>query len=89
MYLAPDAELDDGKLDVVYVSDVGKLRYLANLPKVFKGTHVDEPSLRFLRARSVTFEADRPFTAFADGDPIAELPATVTVAPGTLRVLAP
>jgi YegS/Rv2252/BmrU family lipid kinase len=89
MFLVPDAELDDGMLDVVLCEDAPKRRYLANLPKVFKGTHVDEPNLRFLRARSITFEADRPFTAFADGDPIAELPATVTVAPGTLRVLAP
>jgi len=39
--------------------------------------------------RSISFQADRPFTAYADGDPIAELPATVDVVPGTLRVLAP
>ena len=37
----------------------------------------------------MTFSADRPFTAYADGDPIAELPATVQVRPGALRVLAP
>ena len=42
-----------------------------------------------LRAREVAFHADRPFTLYADGDPIAELPATVRVAPGALRVLAP
>jgi diacylglycerol kinase family enzyme len=87
MYLVPDAELDDGMLDVVLCEATPKRRYLANLPKVFKGTHVDEPSLRFLTGREVTFEADRPFTAYADGDPIAELPATITVHPGTLRVL--
>ena len=89
MFLVPDAELDDGMLDVVLSEDIPKRRYLANLPKVFKGTHVEEPGLHILRGRSISFEADRPFTAFADGDPIAELPATVTVAPGTLRVLAP
>ena len=42
MFVAPDAELDDGLLDVVTVSDVGKLRYLGNLPKVFKGEHVEQ-----------------------------------------------
>ena len=89
MYLVPDAELDDGMLDVVLSEAIPKRRYLANLPKVFKGTHVDEPGLHILRARSVSFEADRPFTAYADGDPIAELPATVRVVGGTLRVLAP
>jgi len=89
MYLVPDADLEDGLLDVVIVSDVSKRRWLANLPKVFKGTHLDEPGLEMLRGRSVSFQADRPFTAYADGDPIAELPATVDVVPGTLRVLAP
>jgi YegS/Rv2252/BmrU family lipid kinase len=89
MFLVPDARLDDGLLDVVLVEAVPKHRYLANLPKVFKGTHLEEPGLRLLRGRSVSFRADRPFTAYADGDPIAELPATVDVVPGTLRVLAP
>jgi YegS/Rv2252/BmrU family lipid kinase len=89
MYLVPDARLDDGLLDIVLVADVSKRRYLANLPKVFKGTHLDEPGLELLHGRSVSFHADRPFTAYADGDPIAELPATVDVVPGTLRVLAP
>ena len=89
MFLVPDARLDDGLLDVVLVEDVPKRRYLASLPKVFKGTHLDEPGIHLLRGRSVSFHADRPFTGYADGDPITELPATVDVAPGTLRVLAP
>jgi YegS/Rv2252/BmrU family lipid kinase len=89
MYLVPDAELDDGLLDVVLADAIPKRRYLASLPKVFKGTHLEEPGLHVLRGRSVSFHADRPFTAYADGDPIAELPATVDVVPRTLRVLAP
>jgi YegS/Rv2252/BmrU family lipid kinase len=89
MFLVPDARMDDGLLDVVLVEAVPKRRYLANLPRVFKGTHLEEPGLQLLRGRSVSFHADRPFTAYADGDPIAELPATVDVVPGTLRVLAP
>jgi YegS/Rv2252/BmrU family lipid kinase len=89
MYLVPHAELDDGMLDVVLSEAIPKRQYLANLPKVFKSTHVNAPGLHFLRGRSISFTADRPFTAYADGDPIAELPATVDVVPGTLRVLAP
>jgi YegS/Rv2252/BmrU family lipid kinase len=89
MYLAPQAELDDGVLDVVLIADASRLRCLRNLPRVFKGTHVHEPNVHLLRGREITFGADRPFTAYADGDPIAELPATVRVEPGTLRVLAP
>jgi YegS/Rv2252/BmrU family lipid kinase len=89
MQLVPDAQLDDGLLDVVLCEAISKRRYLLTLPKVFKGTHVGEPGMHILRGRTVTFAADRPFTAYADGDPIAELPATVRVLPRTLRVLAP
>ena len=36
MYIAPQAELDDGLLDVVAIGEVSRLRFLANLPKVFQ-----------------------------------------------------
>jgi YegS/Rv2252/BmrU family lipid kinase len=89
MWLVPDAELDDGQLDVVLATAVPKRRFLRNLPRVFKGTHVGEPGLEFLRGREITIACDRPFAAYADGDPIADLPTTVTVRPRSLRVLAP
>jgi YegS/Rv2252/BmrU family lipid kinase len=89
MYLVPDASLDDGLLDVVLARACPKWRYLTSLPKVFKGTHVDDDELTFLRAREITFHADRPFRAYADGDPIAALPVTIRVVPRALKVLVP
>ena len=89
MYLAPDAKLDDGLLDVVLIAAQPKLAYLRGLPRVFKGTHLRDPAVTLLQGREVSFRADRPFTAYADGDPIAELPATVRALPGALRVVAP
>jgi YegS/Rv2252/BmrU family lipid kinase len=89
MFLAPDASLDDGLLDVVTIARQSRAAYLRGLPRVFRGTHVRDPAVRIVRAREVTFSADRPFTAYADGDPIAELPVTVRVLPGALRVVAP
>jgi YegS/Rv2252/BmrU family lipid kinase len=89
MFLAPDAELDDGQLDVVITESVSKLRFLALLPSVFKGEHVRQPQVHVLRGRSVSIAADRPFTVYADGDPIAELPATITALPQAVRVLVP
>jgi YegS/Rv2252/BmrU family lipid kinase len=89
MYLVPDASLDDGLLDVVLTGEAPKRRYLASLPKVFKGTHVTSENLTILRGREIAFHADRPFRAYADGDPIAELPVTITVVPRALKVLVP
>ena len=89
MYLVPHAELDDGRLDVVLSGQDSKLHHLALMPKVFKGTHVDDPYIRWLTGAEVHVSADRPFTMYADGDPIADLPVTVTVAKQALRVIAP
>jgi YegS/Rv2252/BmrU family lipid kinase len=89
MYLAPEARLDDGLLDVVMIHDLPKRTYLAALPKVFTGAHVREPGVEMCQAREVAFHADRPFNVQADGDPIADLPATVRVQPGALNVIVP
>jgi YegS/Rv2252/BmrU family lipid kinase len=89
MLLAPDADLQDGLLDVVLIEAVSRPRFLASLPRVFKGTHVRLPDVRVLRAAEVSIEADRPFALYADGDPIAQLPARVRALPGAVQVLVP
>jgi YegS/Rv2252/BmrU family lipid kinase len=90
MYAAPDAELDDGLLEIVTLADMPKRRFLFSLmPKVFKGTHVGEPEVTVLRTAEATISADRPFTVYADGDPIAELPITVRALPAAVQVIVP
>jgi YegS/Rv2252/BmrU family lipid kinase len=89
MHMAPDALLDDGLLEIVVVEKVGKLRFVANLPKVFSGKHVRESSVRVFRAAQVTIAANRPFTMYADGDPIGELPLRVSALRGAVRMLVP
>jgi YegS/Rv2252/BmrU family lipid kinase len=89
MLIAPDAELDDGEFDVVTVGAVGKLRFVGNLPKVFKGTHVDEDEVRVFRAAQLELTASRPFPVYADGEHLTDLPATLRVLPRALSVLVP
>ncbi|MBA2764939.1 MAG: diacylglycerol kinase family lipid kinase [Thermoleophilaceae bacterium] len=89
MYLAPHAELDDGRLEVVMISSQSKWAYLRGLPKVFKGSHIDEPAVHLRAGAVIDIDADRPFTAYADGDPIASTPLTITVEPRSLRLIAP
>jgi YegS/Rv2252/BmrU family lipid kinase len=89
MLAAPGALLDDGLLEVIAIEHVAKLRFLANLPRVFKGTHVELPTVRTFRAAAVTITSDRPFTVYADGDPIGTLPATVRARRGAVTVLVP
>ncbi len=89
MMLAPAASLQDGLLDVVIIRDMRKLRLLRLLPTVFHGAHIRYPEVEMIRARTVEISASRPFTMFADGDPIAELPAAVRIMGGAVRALLP
>jgi YegS/Rv2252/BmrU family lipid kinase len=89
MYVAPDALLDDGELDVITTAEIPKRRFLAGIPDVFKGKHVEHDEVTVRRGRVVEVEADRPFDVYADGDPITELPARITVLPDALELIAP
>jgi YegS/Rv2252/BmrU family lipid kinase len=89
MFIAPDAELDDGEFDIVTVGEVGKLRFVGNLPKVFKGTHVEEDEVRVFRASQLELTASRPFPVYADGEHLTDLPASLRVLPRALSVLVP
>jgi YegS/Rv2252/BmrU family lipid kinase len=89
MLLAPNASAHDGLLDVVIVGDASKLRFLRCLPSLFRGTHLSEPNVEVIRAATVRISASRPFTMYADGDPIAELPVTVRVRPDAIQVVVP
>jgi YegS/Rv2252/BmrU family lipid kinase len=89
MLIAPDADLADGEFDVVTVGEVGKLRFLGNLPKVFKGTHVEEDEVRVFRASRLELSASRSFPVYADGEHLSDLPATLRVLPRALSVIVP
>jgi YegS/Rv2252/BmrU family lipid kinase len=90
MRAAPDALLDDGLLDVVVLESLSKLEFLTKvLPKVFTGAHVQLPSVHVYRAAEVEISSDRPFTMYADGDPIGDLPVRVRAVRGAVSVLVP
>jgi YegS/Rv2252/BmrU family lipid kinase len=89
MHVAPDARLDDGALDVVWLAESSRAGLLRLMAKVFRGTHVHDPGVSVRRAAAVTVSADRPFTVYADGDPIAGLPVTLRAVPAALKVLVP
>ena len=89
MQFVPDADLEDGQIDVVLSREASKLTYLRCLPQVFKGTHIQNDHLELFRAREIRVDAERPFRIYADGDPIGSTPATIRAVPGALRVLVP
>jgi YegS/Rv2252/BmrU family lipid kinase len=89
MRYAPTASIDDGLLELVTAQRSSKLHFLAMLPKVFSGRHIDDSRVQVRRARRIVVDADRQFQVYADGDPLADLPAEISVAAGALRLIGP
>jgi len=86
MRIAPDAEPDDGWLDLCVVGDVSRLTAIRELPNLYRGTHVRNPAVSVHRARRVEVSGDGLTHAHLDGEPFGTLPLNVEVHPGVLEV---
>ncbi|HET8565219.1 MAG TPA: diacylglycerol kinase family protein [Solirubrobacterales bacterium] len=89
MWIAPDAEIDDGQFDVVSIADVGKLRFLRGLRDVLRGTHLGKEEVDVFRAPRLELDASRPFPVYADGDHLTDLPVSLRVLPRCLSIIVP
>ena len=89
MWLAPDAQPDDGLFDVVLIGDVTKGDFVRTAPKLYRGTHLAHPKVEVVRSRTVTVEAPEPLPIELDGEQVGTTPATFDVVPAALRVRVP
>jgi diacylglycerol kinase (ATP) len=85
--IAPNASAEDGLLDVCLVSHASRLRLLQILPTAYRGAHVRAAEVEMLRGETVTIDTDTPLPMIADGEPVGETPATISVERGTLVVI--
>lgn len=87
MKVCPDAQMDDGLLDVVTVSHAGRSYFVRQLPKLFAGTHVDGAIVQAQQGREVTLDSASTVELYADGEPAGTVPCIIRVVPAALRVL--
>jgi diacylglycerol kinase (ATP) len=86
MFIAPNAALDDGLFDLVLLGDLNKIEVVANLPRLYKGTHITHPKIKVYHASEIQVSAQEPLLVQADGELVGQAPATFRVVPGALRV---
>lgn len=86
MLVCPEASFKDGQLDLMILNPLGKFRFLALFPKVYRGSHISHPKVTTLRTSSLTIEGSA--SAYADGERVGSLPLQVSVARDALRVWA-
>ena len=92
MHITPNAQLDDGLLDVTIVGAMSRAKFLRNFPKVFKGTHVSIPAVTTRRGAQVRLEsldASVPMEVYADGERVGPLPGTMEAVRDALTARVP
>jgi YegS/Rv2252/BmrU family lipid kinase len=87
MLIAPQAGTADGLIELVRWGPIGRLGLLANLPRLFDGTHISHPLASRQAIRRIDFELRGPVTAMVDGEVLSLQPLELDVLPGALDVL--
>jgi YegS/Rv2252/BmrU family lipid kinase len=88
--VAPEARLDDGKLDVVWVGNRSLWAIVKGVPALFSGRIVLQPDVRVRKTSDLSVEAEQPILCHVDGEPHqAGTRVMVRTLPGALRVRVP
>lgn len=92
MKIAPDAQINDGFLDVVNIGDITTAKILFNAYKLYTGTHLDLAEVKSTRAKRVEAapanEAQEIYIE-TDGELPGRLPAIFEIVPNALKVRVP
>lgn len=86
MWIAPDAKLNDGKMELVLIRPVPKHRLLQVIPKLYVGRLESLPEVEKISVRKLTIATDNPQMVTVDGETCGVTPLTLKVLPRVLKV---
>jgi diacylglycerol kinase (ATP) len=87
--LAPEACLEDGRLDLVLLENLSGFEIARILPRLAASGEIRTQRIQRHCVTSVRIETDRPCEFHADGEIIGMTPVEVSVLPGAMRVWRP
>ncbi len=76
--MAPEAQIDDGLLDITLLNKKSRLGILKIFPTIYDGSHVHQPGVETFKARSIKIETDRPKVLTPDGEVMGNTPIEVS-----------
>ncbi len=85
--IAPKAEIDDGKLDIVVVNKLRRRDLLRTFPKIFDGSYIHTKFVDYIQAEQVKFEAETEKTISPDGELFGKLPIHISTIPKAIHIL--
>jgi YegS/Rv2252/BmrU family lipid kinase len=87
MMIAPQADSSDGLVEFVRWGPIGRLGLIANLHRLYDGTHVSHPMAERRAARRIEFDLEGPVDVMVDGEVLRLDCRTLDVLPGALDIL--
>ncbi|WP_100404855.1 diacylglycerol/lipid kinase family protein [Bacillus solitudinis] len=79
MKICPNANSQDGKLDVCVVHGLSKWKLLSLFPRVYKGSHVYCQGVTTYQTDSVHIQSEQPLLIHGDGENIGHSPVTISI----------
>lgn len=86
MWVTPDAEPDDGRLDALIIGDVTKADFVRTFPKIYRGKHLSHPKIDVVQGHAVEVDAVPPVPIVLDGEQPGTTPVRFELVPRALRV---
>jgi YegS/Rv2252/BmrU family lipid kinase len=100
MMVGPNADVSDGRFDVIIIEAMSRLEFAMNFLKVYRGVHLSHPKVSEYRAAEVLVEllpppgssssgrgsSQRMFLE-AEGELFGEAPVTIRILPSALRLI--
>jgi diacylglycerol kinase (ATP) len=87
--LAPEAGLEDGRLDLVFLENLSGLEIARMLPRLAASGEIRTGRIQRHRVTRVRIETEQPCAFHADGEIVGMTPVEIAVVPGALRVWRP
>lgn len=83
----PNADPQDGLLDVTVIGDVSKLDVLFNVYRMFNGTLLEHPKVAGFKGKEVEVNSSPEVKIEVDGEVIGQTPARFLIIPKALRAI--
>jgi len=87
--IAPQARIDDGKLDLLIVHRCSLPELARILISLLSGAHINHKAVQYLQASHITIESDEPVESDLDGELGPALPLSITALSQQLKVFSP
>ncbi len=86
MKICPEAEHDDGLLDIVIVGDMTNLELMSNFAMLYKGTHLKYHKIHLYKGTKIKITSSMKVLLDLDGEQPGQAPVEIGIIPSALKV---